>query len=65
MEGIAEDGRAGQTYRRSIGDRYLTMVYNGDHCVGCHGRGHVITDCQFFSLLHPIDYYPNEESPPK
>ena len=41
------------------------MVYNGDHCVGCHGRGHVITDCQFFSLLHPIDYYPNEETPPK
>ena len=41
------------------------MVYNGDHCVGCHGRGHVITDCQFFSLLHPIDYYPNEDSPPK
>ena len=35
------------------------VIRNGDHCEGCHGRGHVIKDCQFFTFLHPLDYHPN------
>ena len=30
-DGIAEDDRAGQTCWRSIGDQYLTQIYDGSY----------------------------------
>jgi len=36
-------------------------VHNGNHCTGCHGRGHMVGNCQLQPCIFPLDQHPDDK----
>ena len=41
----------------------MWKVHNGDHCTGCHRRGHMVGDCPLQPYIFPLDQYLDDKLP--